>query len=58
MILNVLLYIAVFLNCFVMGRIISTDCTNGDLVQICKFTLAALSLDTVILIGFTLAPFD
>lgn len=56
MILNALLYIAVFLNCFVIGRIVSTDCSNDDLLHICRLALVTVSFNTVIIVGFTLTP--
>ena len=54
MILNILLYVAIFLNCFVIGRVVLTDCSISDLVHYCKIALFAVSLDTVLLVGFIL----
>ena len=54
MILNVLLYVAVFFSCFVIGRIITTDCSVCDLIHCCKIALFAISLDIFLLVGFIL----
>lgn len=58
MILNILLYVAIFLNCVVIGRIVSTDCSISDLVYCCKIALFAVSLDTVLLVGFALVSLN
>lgn len=54
MILNILLYIAVFFSFFVIGRIISTDCSISDLIHCCKIALFAISLNIFLLVGFIL----
>lgn len=54
MILNVLLYVALFLNGFIIGRIVSTDCSNDDLLHTCRLVLFVVSFNTVILTGFLL----
>ena len=57
MVLNALLYVIVFLNCIVIGRIVSTDGSNSDLLHICRLTLITISFNTVIIAGFALTPF-
>lgn len=55
MILKAFIEIAMFLSCFTVGFIITTDCNEYDLLRACKLAFCALIFDTVTIIAASVA---
>lgn len=53
MILSVLLYMAVCLNCFLIGRIIAIDeRSNADFIHCCTLALLVCSFNIVVFVAY------
>ena len=54
MIAQIILYIAIFLNCWIMGRVISFDGTEHDIYSLLLLAALIASINTVIFTGILL----
>lgn len=46
--MNIVIYIMLFVNCFVLGRLVSTDFSADDIHNICRDVIVVTILNVIV----------